>query len=308
MKVVITGGLGFIGQNLARWLRGRDNSIELVAIDWRTGTSHQEHALFDVVVNTCFANEETLPLYKDVDAVIHLAACTTVQESIHDPHRTFENNVEKTERMLEYARINAPNIHFVFSSTGGAIIGEHDGEIHEEIAARPISPYGASKLAIEGLMSAYQGSFNLRCVSLRFSNVYGPYSGHKDSVVAAFCKSYIESGTLQINGDGRQTRDYVYVDDICRAIEVVILKKGQGLYQLGTGVGTSILELIDVFQNIDPDRQIEKIFVAPLSGEVRHNVTNCSRIEKELGFTPTIKLQDGVKATMKWFQKTNTKR
>lgn len=308
MKVIITGGLGFIGQNLARWLRGCDNSIELVAIDWRTDSTDQECALFDVVVNTCFADEETLPLYKDADAVVHLAAYTTVQESIHNPHRTFENNVGKTERMLEYARLNAPNIHFIFSSTGGAIIGEYDGEIHEEIAARPISPYGASKLAIEGLMSAYNGSFNLRCVSLRFSNVYGPYSGRKGSVVAAFCKSYVDSGTLQINGDGRQTRDYVYVDDICRAIEVVIQKKGQGLYQLGTGIGTSILELADVFQSIDPDKQIERIFIAPLSGEVRHNVTNCSRIEKELGFTPTMKLQEGVKVTMKWFQKNNAKR
>jgi UDP-glucose 4-epimerase len=225
-----------------------------------------------------------------------------VQESIQNPLRSFDNNVVKTHKLLEFLRINSPNTKLVFASTGGAIIGEYEGAINEQIAANPLSPYGANKLAVEGLLSAYNGSYGLNSASMRFSNVYGPGSQRKSSVISTFCKMYIQDGSLQINGDGLQTRDYIYVDDISDAITRVIQQDGQGIFQLGTGIGTTILEIIDIFVSYDPMRKIELKYVEGLSGEVRHNKADISRITNELGFKPVFSLERGIRETLDWFQ------
>ncbi len=302
MRILLTGGLGFIGQNLAIHLRRMGKDIELIALDWFEGASEAEKAVFDEVHISCFADDKVMEQYLASDVVVHLAAYTTVQESIVDPLRSFDNNVVKTHKLLEFLRINSPNTKVVFASTGGAIIGEYEGAINEQIAANPLSPYGANKLAVEGLLSAYQGSFGLNSASMRFSNVYGPGSQRKSSVISTFCKMYIQDGSLQINGDGLQTRDYIYVDDISDAIIRVIQQDGQGIFQLGTGVGTSILEIKDIFLSLAPTRKIELKYVKGLSGEVRHNKADISRISNELGFKPVFSLERGIRETIDWFQ------
>ena len=301
MRVLVTGGLGFIGQNLAIHLRRVEKDVKLVALDWFEGASDAEKALFDEVHISCFADDKVMDLYRDADVVVHLAAYTTVQESIVDPLRSFDNNVVKTQKLLEFLRLNAPNTKVVFASTGGAIIGDYDGAINESIAANPLSPYGANKLAVEGLLSAYRGSYGLSSASMRFSNVYGPNSWRKSSVISAFCKMYLQDGKLQINGDGLQTRDYIYVDDISDAITRVIQQDGQGIFQLGTGIGTSILEIADIFLSLDPARKIELVHVDALPGEVRHNKADISRIRNELGFNPTYSVERGIRETIEWF-------
>ena len=243
-------------------------------------------------------------VYRQADVVVHLAAHTTVQESITDPWRSFENNVIKTHRLLDTLRPQAPRTRLIFASTGGAIIGEHDGAIDEGIAARPVSPYGASKLAVEGLLSSYSGSFGLPSAALRFSNVYGPYSWRKGSVVAAFCKMYLADGVLRINGDGRQTRDYVHVSDIAEAVALVIEREAEGVFQLGTGVSTSILDIVGIFKALDGPRGIEARHVAALTGEVRHNVTDIGKARQVLGYDPRLGVADGIRDTMNWFNRT----
>jgi len=287
MRVLVTGGLGFIGQNLAIHLRRVEKDVKLV---------------FDEVHISCFADDTVMDLYRDADVVVHLAAYTTVQESIVDPLRSFDNNVVKTQKLLEFLRLNAPNTKVVFASTGGAIIGDYDGAINESIAANPLSPYGANKLAVEGLLSAYRGSYGLSSASMRFSNVYGPNSWRKSSVISAFCKMYLQDGKLQINGDGLQTRDYIYVDDISDAITRVIQQDGQGIFQLGTGIGTSIIEIADIFLSLDPGRKTELVHVDALPGEVRHNRADISRIRNELGFDPGYSVEHGIRETIEWFK------
>ncbi len=171
MKIVITGGLGFVGRNLGLHLRRVAQEHELHSIDWFDGAADADHAIFDSSTVGCFAGEEARHVYEDADVVVHLAATTTVQESVDDPHLSFTNNVVKTQALLDHLRAVAPNVHFVFASTGGAIIGEHDGPINEEIPPRPVSPYGATKLAVEGLLSAYSGSYGMPAAAMRFSNV-----------------------------------------------------------------------------------------------------------------------------------------
>ncbi len=302
MRVLMTGGLGFIGRNLAAYLRRVEKDVTLVALDWFDGASDAEKALFDEVYIGCFAQDDMLALYCQADVVVHLAAYTTVQESIDDPLRSFDNNVVKTQKMLEFLRLNAPGAKVVFASTGGAIIGDYDGAINETVSAKPLSPYGAHKLAVEGLLSAYRGSYGLSSASLRFSNVYGPNSRRKTSVIPAFCKMYFQHNRLKINGDGLQTRDYIYVDDISDAITRVIQQDAQGVFQLGTGKGTSILEIAKIFLSYDPRREVELVHARAMQGEVRHNRADISRAQRELGFVPAYTLNRGIPKTLKWFE------
>ncbi len=302
MRILITGGLGFIGRNLAMYFRRHHPKWEIVAIDWFDNASEEEKAHFDVVHKSCFAADEILAEYEGVDVIIHLAAYTTVQESIADPVRTLDNNIIKTIKLLEHIRNRTTGTKIIFASTGGAIIGDYDGSINEKIAAQPLSPYGASKLAVEGLLSAYKGSFGIKYASMRFSNVYGPNSYRKKSVVATFCKMYLNEGKLQINGDGLQTRDYIYIDDISEAILQVILQDGQGVFQLGTGIATSILEIAKLFQNLDLTQEIDLVFAPSLGGEVRHNKTDINHVRNTLGFEPEFKVEQGIRKTLYWFK------
>lgn len=306
-KVLMTGGLGFIGQNLALHLRSKPEEYHLTAIDWFADAEEDEKAPFDRIHQGDFAGDAAMALYEEADVVVHLAARTTVQESIDDPMATFTENVEKVTRVLEHLRHHAPHAKFVFASTGGAIIGEYDGAINEEITPRPLSPYGASKMAVEGLLSAYQGSFGLRSASMRFSNVYGPNSRRKGSVIAAFCKMVMRDNTVQINGDGQQTRDYIYVADIAEAIARVIEQDATGVFQLGTGRGTSINEIADIFDKVQSETPPTRVSAPALKGEVRHNRADITRIRTELGFEPEWSLEDGIRATLDWFKSEATR-
>lgn len=303
MRIVLTGGLGFIGQNLSRHLRTRLPGVDLTAIDWFESAAEDERVSFDHVLCDCFASAQALERYEDADVVVHLAARTTVQESIDNPLATFDQNVVKTQAVLEHLRLRVPKAKFIFASTGGAIIGDYDGAINEQVNPRPLSPYGASKLAVEGLLSAYQGSYGLRSASMRFSNVYGPNSRRKSSVVAAFCKQIAQDNTVRINGDGEQTRDYIFVQDIAEAITRVIeVPEATGVFQLGTGTGTSINSLVGIFQQVLSDNPPAILPAPALRGEVRHNRCDITRIRTELGFTPQWSLPDGVRATLDWFE------
>ncbi|MEO0831046.1 MAG: NAD-dependent epimerase/dehydratase family protein [Pseudomonadota bacterium] len=302
MKVVLTGGLGFIGQNLAHHLKSKPEEYHLTAVDQFTDAADDEKAPFDHILHADFAAGEALELYEGADVVVHLAARTTVQESIDDPLATFEQNVVRTQTVLDHLRTRAPGAKFVFASTGGAIIGEWPDAIHEEVNPKPLSPYGASKLAVEGLLSAYRGSFGLSSASMRFANVYGPNSRRKGSVIAAFCKRYLNDGTVQINGDGKQTRDYIYVADIAEAIARVIEKDAQGVFQLGTGRGTSINEVVEMFNAVAADAPPKVVAAPALKGEVRHNRADISRARDVLGFEPAWSLEDGIRSTLHWFK------
>lgn len=302
MKIVITGGLGFVGRNFGMHLRRVAQEHALHSIDWFDSATEADHAIFDSSTVECFASDAAKPIYEGADVVVHLAATTTVQESVQDPLRSFTNNVIKTQALLDHLRDVAPDAHFVFASTGGAIIGEHDGPINEGIPPRPVSPYGATKLAVEGLLSAYTGSYGMPAAAMRFSNVYGPNSERKSSVVAAFCKSYMQTGRLLINGDGTQTRDYIFIDDVCEALWKVIQKRATGPFQLGTGVRTSIIELVDVLRSVDPEKPLEIVHGPALPGEVKHNVCDISRAREVLDFEPQYDLRRGVDKTLAWFQ------
>ncbi len=211
----MTGGCGFIGVNLARQLVAA-GYVPVAYDNLSTGRLEDGHAAgYAEIIEADILDADTLAAAaRGVYGVVHLAAQTGVVASVEDPRADLEVNVGGTLNALLAARDGGASA-FVFASSG-APLGSVDPPGHEGLAPRPLSPYGASKLAGEGLCSAFAGSYGLAANALRFTNVYGPYSYHKGSVVAAFMKRIMDGEPLVVYGDGSQTRDFLYVDDLCR--------------------------------------------------------------------------------------------
>jgi UDP-glucose 4-epimerase len=237
-----------------------------------------------------------------VDAVVHLAAHTRVIDSMEDPEENFHVNVRGTFDLLQAARAHQVG-RLVFASTGGAIIGEVTPPVHEEMLAKPISPYGASKLAGEAYLSAFAGAYGLTTVSLRFSNVYGPYSYHKGSVVAKYFKNILNGKDLTVFGDGTQTRDFVYVGDIARAISTAVHAEVSGfeVFNLGSGVETSVNSLIELIRDVVGEAMPRVRYAEARRGEIYRNYTKIDKAGAGLGFEPSVDLSEGLKRTWEWF-------
>jgi UDP-glucose 4-epimerase len=303
-RILITGGCGFIGVNLINYLRKTMPRSDVVILDNLVLGKKEYLNEYGVEFVEGDIRDRTLvtDLVRGIDAVIHLAADTSVLESIENPDFNFDVNVNGTYNLLRAARLGGVE-RFICASTGGAIIGEATPPVHEGMVPRPLSPYGASKLMAEGYMSAFFGSYGMQTVALRFSNVYGPRSYLKGSIVSLIYKKILKNETLTIYGDGSQTRDYVYVDDICDAIVRSMQVQGGGhVFQLGTGQGTSLNDLVSRIQSIigaDYNLQVEYRDFRP--GEVKFNFTDISHAKKILGYQPKISLPEGLASTWDWF-------
>ena len=252
---LITGGCGFIGTALIQQLILEGGHFIRVVDNLSIGTrrdlsrvceySEQEGAskTVELIVGDILDQKLAQRASKQVDIIVHLAANTGVQPSVEDPMKDCAVNIQGTLNYLEAARHNQVK-RFVFASSG-APVGEVEPPIHEEMAPHPVSPYGASKLAGEGYCSAYFRTFGVPTVALRFGNVYGPLSGHKNSVVAKFIRQAINGETLVIYGDGNQTRDFIYIGDLVRALCLSATANNVGgeVFQIATSAETTVGEL-----------------------------------------------------------------
>lgn len=301
-RFIITGGCGFVGVNLIRQLRPIAGHIRV--LDNLSLGKKEDLAGLDVelIIGDIRDVNIVKKAVREMDVLVHLAAHTRVIDSIEQPRENFEVNVTGTFNLLEAARQYSLK-RFVFASTGGAIIGEAEPPVHEEMLAKPISPYGASKLMGEAYCSAFAGAYGLPCIALRFSNVYGPFSYHKGSVVAKFFKNLINGQPLTVYGDGTQTRDFVFVHDLCKAIEVACNSDLQGfqVFNIASGVETSILELLEETKNVVGGDSFEVHFVPPRQGEVYRNFALIEKARRILGYKPTIALSEGLSLTWDWF-------
>ncbi|MBS3782664.1 MAG: GDP-mannose 4,6-dehydratase, partial [Candidatus Thermoplasmatota archaeon] len=242
---------------------------------------------------------------KGCDHVIHLAAQTDVIDSVKDPRKDADINILGTINLLEEA-VEEDVDRFVQASSA-APLGEQEMPIHEEKDPQPLAPYGASKLACEGYCSAFAGSYSLPTVALRFSNVYGPKSWHKGSVVAKFIKQILDGETPTIFGDGGQTRDFIHTKDISQALHLSCterMEEGFQLFQIGTGEETSINELYSKLKTKLEDEGIqvpEPDHGEKREGEIYRNYTDISKAKKELNYEPKIDLDRGLDETIDWF-------
>ncbi|MDQ1404186.1 MAG: UDP-glucose 4-epimerase [Actinomycetota bacterium] len=301
-SALITGGCGFIGVNLARLLSER--GWRLVAFDnLSTGSAADAEAagFGDLIVGDVADRDGLAAAIAGCDHVVHLAAQTGVVPSVADPLADLEANVRGTVNALLGAR-QANVRHFVLASSN-APLGGAEPPARETAVPRPSSPYGASKLAAEGYCSAFAASYGLPTTVLRFANVYGPFSYHKGSVVATFLKAVMAGERCLVYGDGSQTRDFVYVDDLCRGITLALEAGLSGeTFQLGTGVATSVLELVDHLRTALAGRSVDVEHLPARPGEIDQNWSDISKARTLLGFEPSVDLPAGLARTAAWFE------
>ena len=300
-KVLITGGCGFIGANLVRYLHDRTQWSLRVLDDLRAGKrAHLENGMADIVVGDASVHETARSALQGVDAVVHLAAQTGVLPSLEDPERDFWGNAGATFSILESCRRMGVE-HLVFASSGAAL-GDAESPLHENMVPRPLSPYGAGKLAGEAYCCAYAASFGMHTVALRFANVYGPFSRHKPNAVPLFIARALGGEPLEIYGDGSQTRDFIYVEDLCEGIYRALTAEDVAgeVFQLGTGVETSVRRLADTVH--DELGGTEVVFKPARSGEVRRSRVDVSKARSMLSFEASVELREGVERTARWFR------
>lgn len=328
MNWLITGGCGFIGLNLVKnlvkecghYIRIVDNLSVGSRKDLSKVCRFNElnpnklspeisiDSIHSTVVNLVVADilDEKLALNvaQGIDVIVHLAANTGVAPSVKDPRSDCMNNVIGTLNYLEAARHNSVK-RFIFASSG-APVGECEPPIHENIVPRPVSPYGASKLAGEAYCSSYFRTFGIKTISLRFGNVYGPLSGQKNSVVAKFIKRTMENKPLEIYGDGKQTRDFIYIEDLIHAIRLSATTQfiGGEIFQIATNYETSIEGLVEKLLPIFDGsgfKNVKVIYKENRIGDVKRNYSDTSKARKYLGWHIETELIKGLKQTVKWF-------
>jgi UDP-glucose 4-epimerase len=302
--VLITGGCGFIGANLTRRIRSSTDWHVRIVDDLRSGReSYIPAGLADVRIGDVADPEALGPALEGVDAVVHLASQTGVLPSVEDPARDFEGNAVPTFRVLEACRQRG--IARVVFASSGASVGDVTPPIHENIVAKPLSPYGAGKLAGEAYVQGYAGSFGMDTAALRFSNVYGPFSLHKDNAIPNFIRRCLKGERLEIYGDGSQTRDFIHVEDLCDGIIGAVTAEGIGgeVFQLGTSVETSVVELARLIQEVT-GAEAEIDFEDGRAGEVYKSSVDISKAQRLLGFEPSIELREGLARTADWYRET----
>jgi len=299
-KILITGGAGFIGRHLADHLASRDDTAVTVIDNESLGDRrHLDLDKIRFLHGDLVNRDDVRSALEGQDAVVHLAADTRVMDSIEDPQRNFDNNVIGTFNLLELCRELGVG-RVVAASTGGAILGDVEPPVHEQMPPQPTSPYGASKLMLEGYLSAYSSSFGVSGCALRFSNIYGPRSFHKGSVVAHFFKQILAGEPLVVYGDGSQTRDYLYVGDLVEAIRVALDSDAQGAYQLGSGKPTTLNQLIDAMRAVTGG-DLDVDYRDFRAGEVRDTWCQVDKAREAFGYDPSTTLDDGLQATWAWF-------
>jgi len=302
LKILITGGAGFIGSNFIRLLNKSKKKIDISVID---NESIGKRTDIEGVINKYYkldiSKDNTYKkIDKDYDVIIHLAGQTKVIESTKNPELVLNNNIVGTFKLFEFSRKNKIN-KIITASTGGAIAGDYKKIINEDTLPKPISPYGVSKLFIESLAFSYNKSFGMKITCLRFSNVYGPGCHRKESVVSVFLKRVISGDDLIVYGDGKQKRDYIFIDDIAVGIYKSLFSKTCGVYQLSTGKSTSINKLINIINLTVIDTHKFKIkYEKKRSGEVYETLISNIKAKKEVNFKISKNLKDGIKDTWKW--------
>ncbi len=304
--VLITGGCGFIGVNLIKYLSSHDYEIKVLD---NLSTGRKENLLDagcplasnNLIIGDIRDQEVVNQAIKGVDAVVHLAAHTRVVESLSKPQETWDINTRGTSNLLEACRLVGVK-RFILASTNAAL-GEQIPPFDETKIPKPISPYGASKLAGEALCTSYWHSFGINAVILRIGNSYGPYSRHKASVIAKFIKRAMQNESLVIYGDGKQTRDFVHVYDVCQAIHLCLTtaKPISGeVFHVASGKETTINELANQILGIAGGK-IQIVYEPKQKGEVERNYSNIAKASKVLGFKPKIGLRNGLLDLWKWY-------
>lgn len=305
----MTGGAGFIGSHLVDRLIKEGNSVAVID-DLSTGKKENlnpKAAFYAVDINA----PEIKGIFKkeNPEVVFHLAAQINLRDSVINPLKDAQTNILGSLNVIDNflainrKRLDDQKIKFIFSSTGGAIYGNANiiptPETYREF---PLSPYGVAKLAVERYLNYYHEAFGMSYAILRYANVYGPRQNSKGEagVVAIFCDKMLAGIQPEITGDGLQTRDFVYVQDVVEANMLVMKKNVSDFYNVGTGIETNINGIFDAI-NGHIGKGFPRKYVLDMSGEQKRSCLDCLKAQQELGWDPKIGLNEGIVKTVHWF-------
>ena len=303
-KVLVTGGAGFIGSHIVRDLLDRGDQVRVLD-NLSTGSKANLAGLnIDFIegdIRDAAVAQESI---KNVDAVFHLAAFISVAGSMEDPLACYDANLNGSLNVLMQA--DKAGVRRVVLASSAAVYGESESTVDENHPPTPLSPYAASKLAMEQAAKLFSQSFNLETVCLRFFNAYGPRQS-PDSPYAAAIPKFIQvmsaGEPVTIHGDGRQTRDFVYVGDIVNAM--LLAADGESIdgrvFNIAGGNSVSINKLVETLQRFFPETP-DPVFGPPRQGDLLFSEADISLAERALGYRPRIDLQAGLGITVEWFR------
>jgi UDP-glucose 4-epimerase len=293
MNILVTGGAGFIGKYLVKSLLKKGNSVTIFD-NFSNSTKNSINFLVNtgakVIEGDIRKLDDIVNAIKDQEIVIHLAAKISVSESISNPLDTFQVNVEGTKNILTACEKN--NVKKLIAASSAAVYGEGTPNVKltEESELNPISPYGQSKVKMESIIKQFESEHNINCIMLRFFNIYGvgqtsEYAG----VISKFLERIAYGKSLEIFGDGLQTRDFVTIDDIIFSINDAISNGKSGTYNIGNGKATTIKDLAELMISISGKR-LEITHIDSLKGDIRNSHADISLAKKEIKYSPKFDL------------------
>jgi UDP-glucose 4-epimerase len=310
-KILVTGGAGFIGSHVADLFLAKEWEVTIVD-DLSSGKRENvppEAKLHEISVNS--PELVRLVTEQNFDVIAHLAAQMDVRKSVADPLFDATVNIVGTLNLMEALRAAGSGARVVFTSTGGVLYGDFNTPPNYETYPKdPESPYAIAKLSAEYYLAYYGRVHNMDSAALRFGNVYGPRQDpHGEAgVVAIFCGRILGNRPLTIFGDGRQTRDYVYVGDVARAMYLAATEplppKGRldaRAFNIGTGRGSSVLEIAELLQDV-AGIKVPIEFAPHRPGEQQESFVNADKARELLGWTPEVTLPEGLAKTFAWFE------
>jgi UDP-glucose 4-epimerase len=290
--ILITGGLGFIGSSLATKLAEKGNKVTLIDNLFNKDSEKRLILAEKEGIEFIKGDIRELPDLGEIDLIYHLAAQISVGNSFKNPSLDADINIRGTVNLLELARKN--NCPFVFASSS-TVYGSAETPTPENHPLNPISPYGLSKMAAEYYTSLYSSQYSIPTTIFRIFNVYGP-GGFKGVIPDFIGKLKSNSKKLEILGDGKQTKDYIYIDDVVDAF----IKKPEGLFNLGTGTQTSVLQLADtIIKTLELKNVKIETGHQNWPGDVPVTQADISKLKKT-GWTPKVGIEEGIKKTIEW--------
>lgn len=303
MNILVSGGAGFIGSHVVDALLQYDHTVHI--IDNISTGRYRNVPAESLFFEQDIRSEEIGDLFREheYEILIHHAAQMDVRRSVEAPGFDADVNIRGLLNLMEAGVENGIQ-KVIFASTGGAIYGEPAYTPQDlDHPLRPVSPYGVAKLAGEKYLYYYQEQYDIETISLRYANVYGPRQNpHGEAgVVAIFARQLLTGEQPFIYGDGKQTRDYVYVDDVARANLAALSYKDSGVFNVGTAHETSVNELFEKMRDI-ADVSVSKEYAPAKPGEQQRSVLGVERTSRVLDWEPQVSLDDGLRHTIGWFR------